>query len=182
MLSSHHLYPKTDPRCELCATALNSLAEETDQKRQVCTIFQGMMIELESLTGSEPFQETCEFTCYGQTRFCFHFYLIERRLCKPPTLKKSVDLKIVTSKYFQIQKTWINIQLRQSTTTTYPIVIKSRRIVLLALSKAQRALALVEDVWRKLPTLGDAAIAVAQHDFYAFSGLRKRVTQWTYYT
>lgn len=49
--------------------------------------------------------------------------------------------------------------------TTYPIVIESRRIVFLALAKAQRALILVEDIRRKFSAFSNAAIIVAQHFF-----------------
>jgi hypothetical protein len=60
---------------------------------------------------------------------------------------------------------------------TYPIVIKGRWVVLLALAKAQRALRLVEDVRRKLPTLGDTAAAVAQHFPHSLAFMLSVVTQ-----
>jgi hypothetical protein len=46
--------------------------------------------------------------------------------------------------------------------STYPIMIESRCIMLLAFSKAARAFVLVEDVGQKLAALGDAPI-IAQH-------------------
>lgn len=58
-------------------------------------------------------------------------------------------------------------------TTTYPIVIESRRIVFLALAKAQCALILVEDIRWKFSAFSNAAIIVAQH-FFPLSS----VTQW----
>lgn len=47
--------------------------------------------------------------------------------------------------------------------TTYPIVIKGRRIMFLALAKAQRALIFVEDIRWKFSAFSDAAVIVAQH-------------------
>lgn len=61
--------------------------------------------------------------------------------------------------------------------TTYPIVIEGRRIMFLALAKAQRALILVEDVGRKFSAFSNAAIIVAQH-FSAVFFFLTLVTQW----
>jgi hypothetical protein len=41
--------------------------------------------------------------------------------------------------------------------------------MLLALAKTQRAFVLVEDIRRKLPTLGDASVVVGQHFCSTFS-------------
>jgi hypothetical protein len=95
----------------------------------------------------------------------------------PRLLRRSVRLLFFSGFITALREMWY-FSWGWFVSATYPIVIKGRWVVLLALAKAQRALRLVEDVRRKLPTLGDTAAAVAQHFPHSLAFMLSVVTQW----